>query len=136
MSFNCELELSFSGGFVYAMDTTIARFHVGTFTQFIGIVPVVEVVYLDFIAGFEAEVAGENTIVTGFEFASSIEVGARYQDSRWSTVYEHENVLNRGPIRWNTAMQTSIKGFVKPRISIELYRVVGPYIETKPYLRL
>ena len=134
LDFACTVDLYTTGEVLYEREVTVASFIVGTFVQMVGPVPIVEIVYLDFLAGFRSEIDGGGTTTVGFEFESTTSVGAAYQNSQWSSVWEHENKLERGPVEWGSNADASIRCFIKPRISVEFYSVAGPYLEVEPYL--
>lgn len=97
--------------------------------------PLVFVPTLRFIAGYSVAIGAAGSFSTGFSFESEISIGSEYDGSDWNSIYEHDAQLARGPVRWDAEFGASITGYVKPRLSFELYTVAGPYMELEPYLR-
>ena len=132
LTFNCDIEVTVGGSLNFSADTTIASFsHV--FVQFIGWFPVVEVVTLSFVAGFEVEADAAASVETGFDHTNTISVGAEYEGS-WSSVWEYNPQLTGHQTDWTTDGEFEIRGFVRPVISVDLYGIMGPYLEIEPYL--
>lgn len=133
LAFDCDLGITASDKFTYAREVNIATFqHVAV--QFVGIVPIVEVITLSFDAGFESEVSYAGVTEFGFESGIDVGFGARYTGGLWSSVWDKETNLLAHPVVWPAEAEAQIRGYIEPSISVELYAVAGPYLEVEPYL--
>ncbi|MDP8240488.1 MAG: formylglycine-generating enzyme family protein [Candidatus Hatepunaea meridiana] len=136
LEFDCTMELTCSRRFEFEKEITIAQYYIGTFVQMVGPIPIIEVVNLEFVAGFKAESEFEATFETGLVYQSNINIGARYLDSHWSPIWSYDDLRpQEGPIRWCPVGDVSLYGYIKPRLSIDFFTVAGPYLEVEPYLR-
>jgi hypothetical protein len=133
LAFNCDLGVTASDEFTYSKEVNIATFkHIAV--QFVGPVPIVEVITLSFDAGFESAISIGGTTEFGFESNIVTSFGARYRNGAWSTVWDKETNLIQHPVIWKAEAEAQIRGYIKPSISIDLYAVAGPYLEVEPYL--
>lgn len=131
---DCDFFALSTGSVNFNHDITLYSYS-KTFVQWVGWVPVVEVVTLSFVAGFDIDSVTENTeITTGYYQDAYIAAGAVYANSAWSSVWEKSIALNEHPTEWLGAADLELKGFVKPVVSVAFYGVAGPYIEVVPYL--
>ena len=130
----CDMELECTA----SAALNLLEGHRTIFSHRFGAIPIGPLVFvptLRFIAGYNVAISAAGSFSTGFNFESSTTIGTEYDGSEWSSVYEHEAELARGPVRWDASFGASITGYVKPRLSFELYAVAGPYMEIEPYLR-
>lgn len=91
--FDCNLEITSTGEVFHESENTIAEFSFGPFVQFIGPVPVIEIVNLEFTAGYETDLNSEGEVGAGFDLLSSVSIGAEYQEENWSSVWDTETLL-------------------------------------------
>ena len=132
LTFNCDIEATLGGSLSYSADTTLASFS-QVYVQFIGWVPVVEVVTLSFIGGFDVQANGSGSVSTGFDHSNIISVGAEY-DGSWESVWEYNPTLSGHQTNWSAGADLEIRGYVCPVVSVDLYGILGPYIKVEPYL--
>ncbi len=131
--FDCDLQASLTGDINYSRDTTLATYS-WTFTQWVGWIPIVEVVELSFVAGFDVVGSSENIITTGFDHSAHTAAGAQYYYGEWSTIWERTVEQNAHPTTWSSTSDIDVRGYVIPRVSVLFYGIAGPYIEVEPYL--
>ena len=134
LAFSCDLGVTASDIITYADEVNIATFQ-HTAVQFVGFVPVVEVITLSFDAGFESSISTQGTTQFGFESGIDVSFGARYSDGTWSSVWNKEPNFTAHEVVWGAKGGTEIRAYVKPSISVKLYAIAGPYLEVEPYLR-
>jgi hypothetical protein len=132
LNYDCELLVDASDAFNYSHEINIATFQ-HTAVQFVGFVPIVEVITVRFDAGFECSASGSGTTNFGANGGTSVSVGARYGSGKWSAIWHNDMSLNGQLGKWELE-NIKIRGYVKPSISVELYSFAGPYIEVDPYL--
>jgi uncharacterized protein (TIGR02145 family) len=106
-----------------------------TFVQFVGIVPIVEVVTLAFEAGYSVDIGYSGAVQAGFDSNVTIECGAIWEQGNWTGVWNPSYDFNWHPPEWNAEAHVEIRGYVRPTISVELYAMAGPYLDVEPYLR-
>ncbi len=107
-------------------------------TQWIGsfplFVPVVEVIELEIVAGVEGTADASVEVSTGFDQETTIGVGARYEHSTWSPVWEKNAQCNPHDTLWEGRVGYQVRGYVRPCLTIKFYGLAGPYIDAEPYL--
>ncbi len=130
--FNCDIEGIVDGSLNFSADTTLASFS-RVYVQFVGWLPVVEVVTLSFVGGFDVAASATASVQTGFNHSNTISVGAEYEGS-WSSVWEYNPQLLGHQTDWNASGEFEIRGYVRPTVSVDFYGVLGPYLESEPYL--
>jgi len=135
MDFNLELHASASSDIDISREVPLATWS-GTYVQFIGIVPVVEVVTINIYAGFTLTAHG-SVDVTGSVYANaSIELGARWENGEWEQINEPNfNFGYSGP-DLDIAASARLRTYLRADISVELYGSAGPTLAVEPYLQL
>jgi pimeloyl-ACP methyl ester carboxylesterase len=95
-------------------------------------IPVAGEVILSITAGYESSASVEAEFAAGFTSTHMASAGARYESGSWSPVigFEHESELI--PPRFEGDAQASGRVYMRPELSIILYRVAGPYIGVEP----
>ncbi len=104
------------------------------FIQWIGPVPVVEVVTFDIKAGIVITGNANGEVTAGFDQNTTIETGARYDSGTWTPVWEKEVACNGHGVNWNGQSSLNMQAYVRPVVSVDFYAVAGPYIDVVPYL--
>ncbi len=133
LNFDCDLQLVSSGPISYGNEIPIVPIGVFEFGPFM-IGPVPMFVGLSFYAGFETVLNLSGTFETGFDVNASVEFGAKYYQSQWSTIWEKSASFNQHPITWSYDGNVFARAYVAPRVSVTIAGVVGPYLEVEPYL--
>ncbi len=101
-------------------------------------VPIVIVVSLEFYAGYKVEIGAYGDIQSGFDNEFSLEVGSQYDREltpQWRNIWKPGNKFNAHPTIWSSKVTSGIRGYIKPRLNIYIYGVVGPYFGILPYLQ-
>ena len=62
--------------------------------QQLGPIPVIEVITMEVNAGLESDIGAQATMNTGLSQSADVSIGARYQSSGWSPVWEKEVALS------------------------------------------
>ncbi len=114
-------------------EISIAQFSTVA-VQFIGPVPVVEVITLDFLVGFDASMTGTMTAITGLQGAASVSFGARYDGYSWQGERNASKSMSADPPTFSGSAGVTLRGYVRPVISVKFYSVAGPYLGAEPYL--
>jgi hypothetical protein len=123
-----RLEGTVSGRITLERDLTN-----GTFSQ-IFLAPIPGLIEIEFLAGIEVEGTQTAIVETGFNFNTPINAGARLLDDVWTPLWGlnptatiHEPVLQLDS-------SLDLRLYVKPRITIAFFGVVGPFIHLKAYV--
>lgn len=102
--------------------------------QWIGWVPIVEVIKFDLRVGIEIDGNSAGGIMTGLDHDTHIKVGAQYSSGDWSPIWEKEVKINVHETSWKGEAGIEIKAYVRPVVSVEFYAIAGPNIDVVPYL--
>ncbi|MDQ3338965.1 MAG: hypothetical protein M4D80_27695 [Myxococcota bacterium] len=107
-----------------------------TATQFIGTVPVVEVVRVSLILTGEAHATAGGRVDLGSATAkASVEAGASYTDGRWRPVANPSISFNaRGP-SFTVGASAGASVRLSTRVDVKFYDVAGPYVVVGAYAR-
>jgi len=135
LAFDLEILVTSSADMKLKDEIVLASF-TQTQIQFAGPIPIVEVIKLDFIAGYELDHFHNADISTGFESDYYVKVGAEYEKgSGWSKIWDQSLDFEMYPFEFEElSLKTDIKAYVKPKLTITLYGLAGPGIDTRPYL--
>lgn len=134
LSLDAELHVNASGavaesGSVMVVPAGKDYLYRHVFTQWIGWVPVVEVVTVDLELGYVAEASTELDVTTSAGATASLNIGAKYDSGDWTAITTEDGFETRFEAPAATAR---IEGFgyvyAKPILSVELYGVAGPEI--------
>ena len=90
-----EAEITSSGALEFAADTLIAAFS-HTAVQYIADVPVVEVVTLSFIGGFDVDLSDDVACALGGRLDFDVAGGAEHKRGVWSRVWTRTADLGTG----------------------------------------
>ena len=132
MQFDCDIELTCSAPVNYNHEINIAEFTSPIF--YIWVVPCV--FELSFVAGFETNLELTGTVSAGFDSDASLEYGAEYYSSSgWSEIWDKSFDFAAHPIQWGYIGSVNATCYIKPRLSLLIASVAGPYMETEPYLQ-
>lgn len=134
LDFDCSLRIESEGGLLYGEEILLAHYEKRKM-YFIGHVPVLMRVDLDFKAGFEAGLADEMAVQSGFDSVTEIGVGAEYNAVEgWSPVFDRGTDMSPRPFEWEFEGSLHARGFVRPEVSVTFYEVAGPHLDVEPYL--
>jgi hypothetical protein len=131
---NIDIDITFNGITAHG-DTILATFQFPAIIVWVGTVPVVIVPTLEVIAGYNFH-AGTLTFYTGFDVSASIEFGARYENSEWTTIWNRNLSASGHETGCSFHLDMSTKAFVGPQLSFTIYGVAGPTLMADPFLRL
>jgi hypothetical protein len=112
---------------------------VATFTsvalQFIGPVPVIEVITLEFLVGARAEMTGAMTATTGIDGSAAVTFGAEYvRDNGWDGIGDRSFNMSADTPTFSGSAGVTLRGYVKPQITVAFYGLAGPYLAAEPYV--
>ncbi len=130
LDFDCDLQLVCSTPVTYDKKIPIAAFEFGP----IMLGPVPMFVGLSFYAGFETELNLTGNVKAGSDANASVEFGAQYYESQWSTIWNKSADFDQHPITWGYDGNAFARAYVSPQISVKIAAVAGPYLEVEPYL--
>ncbi|MBA3818603.1 MAG: hypothetical protein H0X17_06895 [Deltaproteobacteria bacterium] len=107
-----------------------------TATQFIGVVPVVEVVRVSLVLTGEAHASVRGTVDLGSAKAkASLEAGATYADGRWSAVADPAiSFETRGP-SFDAGAMAGASLRLTTRLDVKFYDIAGPHLVVGTYAR-
>lgn len=132
VDFNCVLKFTVNKTIDADTSITIGEFNYGPL-MIGGIVPMY--VNMTFDAGFEAFLNVTGNVKTGFGISSKVEFGAEYRNSNWDPIWDYGvPVLQKYSPEWSATGDVEIRGYVKPKLSITIANVAGPYMELEPYM--
>ncbi|MDQ3369031.1 MAG: hypothetical protein M3680_26710 [Myxococcota bacterium] len=130
------LTVSSDRSFRRSFSTTLWESPAYTATQFIGIVPVVEVVRVSLVLSGEAHASVRGTVDLGSAKAkASLEAGATYADGTWRAIADPSITFEtRGPSFEAGAMAgASLR--LTTRVDVRFYDVAGPHLVVGTYAR-
>ena len=130
IDFDCDLQLVCSGPVNYNKEIPIAIMEYGPFM--IGPVPMF--VGFSFYAGFETQLNLTGTFQTGYLANASVEFGAQYNNSQWSTIWNKSSDFTKHSTTWNYDGDVFARAYISPQVSVKIAAVAGPYLEVEPYL--
>ncbi|MCK5906447.1 MAG: hypothetical protein KAG37_02600, partial [Flavobacteriales bacterium] len=133
VDFDLEVLITSSADMKKKEETVLASF-VRTEVQYIGVVPVVEVIKLEFIAGYELDHFHNVDITTGFESSYSVKVGAHYEKGYgWDGIWDRNLDFTMYPFTVEElSLKTDVKVYVRPKLTVTLYGLAGPGIDMRP----
>jgi cysteine-rich repeat protein len=129
------LEATASSGATVTHEVELARYE-KLFVQWIGFVPVVEVVSVSFHAGVKLDGEESLSLSTGVRATAAVSAGAEYLDGRWSPVADADSDLGFDPPVLELDLGLGIEAYVRAEVGVDFYAVAGPRINVKPYLAL
>ena len=91
-------------------------------------------VRLGLYLGFGASGGATGAITTGFTGSNLTEVGGRYEDGGWTSVFENQASFAPLPTGWSGEAGASVRVYVRPQLDLVFYTVAGPLIGLEPYL--
>ncbi len=136
LSASLGVKITASKSFDRTFSKTIWQSPAYRATQFVGIVPVVEVVRVSLVVSGNARAGASGTVeLGGATVTAGMEAGASYDQGDWSAISKPAITLDaRGPSAAASATASaSLKLTVK--VDVRLYDVAGPYIALGAYAR-
>ncbi|MBT6773915.1 hypothetical protein HOA91_00950 [Candidatus Woesearchaeota archaeon] len=97
----------------------------------IGPVPVI--ITPNFTITFGVDANGELSAETSIQQSTELQYGVEYNNKQWSPIKNFDNHFNYSPFSFSKA-NASIEVYAKPKFSLELYGVAGPYGAVKGFL--
>jgi len=135
LSLDMVVTASASGSISYSSHRTFRVYQSPPLVQFIGIVPVVEVITLDVEVGFSFDAGVTGSVTAGMHASQSIRAGAEYEDGAWSQVWETDGSFSTVDPTWMVEGEFVIRPYIKPTVSVMFYGIVGPTLGIEPYLK-
>lgn len=105
------------------------------FYQVIGLLPVVEVVTLDFVAGAKFETGARGSVQTSVRSNFSFQAGAEYRGGQWRNLSSARNESQWNQPIWSADGSLLARVYVEPRLKVEIYESAGPSIGLQPFLQ-
>jgi len=134
--FNFEIGITADASFSYEAFKEIALISKPVWFA-IGALPVLVVIDLSLIGGFEIGAGIEGAITAGFDSEISVSCGAKFDGENWSSVWiVPQPTTELRPVSWGASASLDAKAYIRPRLDLKLYAIAGPYLEVGPYLRL
>jgi formylglycine-generating enzyme required for sulfatase activity len=115
------------------LGTPIRKFQV---LGLIGFVPVWVEAVLEFDIGYEAHAESQGSVTCGFESSSTFTFGARLRNGQWSDYAQQNSGFIPYPPAWQINGAATMKGYVKPKLTVYLESLAGPSADLKPYLEV
>ena len=132
MDFQAKLEAG--GEFTTQKEINLATFK-SYLVQFIGPWPVFEVITLSFDAGFSTENKINGEVNTGFNSTYQMKYGYEYTNNNgWEQIWEKSPTFTQYPVQGLFNTDLDLEVYIKPTLTIELYGVIGPGMDVRPYL--
>jgi hypothetical protein len=98
-----------------------------------GVFPVEGYVGLRFEIGGEVQTEAAGSLETGGDATISIEAGVVYRDGRWEEVWNASSTFEGHEAVWVVDGSVDGRVFIRPRLSLAFYEVVGPFVALKGY---
>ncbi|MBX3728221.1 MAG: SUMF1/EgtB/PvdO family nonheme iron enzyme [Candidatus Sumerlaeia bacterium] len=111
-------------------DTTLTQ----TYVQYVGEVPVVEVVTFELVGRVEVEALGAVEFESGQAFESQVRVGAEYASGSWRELRGFGAETPSTSLDWQANAAASVRVAVFPRIEVEFYAFDGPSFTIEPFI--
>lgn len=127
-SSDLKLKIQVNSNFLEA-EKEVLRRQLNPIVVWVGVVPVVIVPEISFVARIEGNAA------VGVEFGirqtSNVTVGATYANANWNTIADFSGSFSANPPTPSAGV--NIKGQIGPRFKLLLYGVVGPRADVGPF---
>jgi len=126
-----------TGSITYDHVQTFPGYVSSPFTiGWIGPIPVIARVHVDFEAGFEAALGASATLETGLSASAGVRLGGLYQRGLgWDPIWQADAVFSPDGCSHATSGSVELRGFVRPVLSLQIYESAGGYLAAEPYLR-
>lgn len=107
-------------------------------TEWIGPVPVVEVLTLSLVATGEAHAGVTGTVTLGgVQAHAQLAAGAQYDaDAGWTPVADHSLTLDADAPSTDLLVHAGASVNLLARLDVKLYDLAGPYVDVGPYARV
>ncbi|MFC1575533.1 hypothetical protein ACFL5A_02660 [Gemmatimonadota bacterium] len=92
-------------------------------------------VRLKLFLGFAGSGGATGTITTGFTASNVTEVGARFEEGGWASVFENDSDFSPQNTVWSAGAGADVRVYLRPELEVVFYTVAGPRIGLEPYLR-
>ncbi|MBN1163801.1 MAG: SUMF1/EgtB/PvdO family nonheme iron enzyme [Candidatus Krumholzibacteriota bacterium] len=129
--YHCVLEATASGPVEHQGEVPLVSYQHTAYQQ-IGPVPVVEVMTINFFAGFDLDAAAAQTLRAGYQSEYTLEFGARYRNKAWEPVWEKGGEFVTVPAYWIQPVDATLQGYIRAEIVVEIYSTSGPSLQNQP----
>lgn len=128
---SASVEIAGSAGYQFDERITVASYQFGTFTIFVGPVPVVFNITMTVDVGadgtFEANVSAKAVQET------SVTLGAKYTENNgWENLNDFDSSFSFSPPEITVA--GAARAFAEPRIAVKIYGLAGPFVLAQAYV--
>ena len=131
----CDVRFEASGRFRDSRRTTIAAVRKAIIRN-IGSVPVVEVVTMSFVAGFEVSSDSAFSREIGIEVAGPVQCGMQLEGGAWSRTLAVSPLFAPRPFRNDASKDARIVLAIEPRITVEFFGLQSVDLAFGPSLEL
>jgi len=129
LTYNTDISATASATVESSGTTELATF------ETYGVVgPVQYTMELSLVAGYEAQAGGTAEVTTGIESEGSLKLGARYQEGSWTPVSKQGLSFDSRPVDWGRDSGVTLRGYIRPEITVFLYETAGPSLFSGPYV--
>jgi hypothetical protein len=131
----CDMTLAAGGPVSHSREMHIATFE-SVIVEYIGAIPVTEVVTLEYTAGFTATTDAADTVETSSVVNYDLLLGGRTHDVGWLSIWNPQ-VTTAGDVEyWPRESSLDFEVFIQPSISIAFYGMSGPTLEANTSVHL
>ncbi len=116
----CDVKVEASGRIRHSRNTPIAAVR-KTIVRHIGSVPVVEVVTMSFVAGFDVSSDSAFASEMGMEIAGSLRNGMQLEGGVWSRTLDASPAFAPRPFVYDGTKGAHVELTIEPRVTVELY---------------
>ena len=137
LSAEVNIRVQATGNFAHSNEVELTRLRRRkVVTQWVGWVPVVEVITVRYFVGYEADVEGGVTAQGGARAWGTIRAGGEYRGGRLRGISGVRTGFHLTEPEWEQWAEGSVRGYVRPQIDIAIYGVAGPGISVETWLQL
>ncbi|HUU45188.1 MAG TPA: hypothetical protein VM118_05590 [Acidobacteriota bacterium] len=129
----CDLTMAAGGPVTHSGELHLATFE-SVINQYIGPVPVTEVITLRFDAGFTIDVETATTLEYESEAQFDLLFGGRTHDEGWLSIWNPSAELDGNLISWPGKSHTAVDIYVRPTIEVAFYGVSGSSLVIEPFV--
>ncbi|UCF04155.1 MAG: hypothetical protein JSV33_09390 [bacterium] len=129
----CDANVEAAGAIDHSNEIVLASVST-TKIQMIGRLPIVQVIFLEFRAGFEFTGNFADSCTAGCEGVTEVTAGMQYSNGTWSSIASNVPAFVAHPFVCNEHADGKLTIYIKPRIDIALYSVPAMSIEFGPHL--
>ncbi|MCP4633764.1 MAG: hypothetical protein GY855_12625, partial [candidate division Zixibacteria bacterium] len=92
-----------------------------------------EVINLKFDIGFNIAATIDGTFLYGVNSEYNVKAGAQLFENNWSEVWTKNTAFEEMPLSWPGRGETHIQSYIRPKVDVSFYSVIGSQVSLKPY---